>query len=223
MCVRVHMCARACIDRIVYDICTYLKRSHQLGTEGLFRKSGNSSRVKALQQHVDAYGKLPMKEVQDNVYSCHDLIQVLKTFVRHLPGGIIHFLYKSFVVAQTIKDEDDPVTNRSKEEADAFGLQLTMCLCYLLPTPNVRPCILPEALPMSTQRARVCDYTLHHAHHLCIIFPSFTHFAPCLSCTCCMQTAALIAPSAAVPHAFLCRPRRPGPANATGRTRAGQW
>ncbi|EGD77948.1 hypothetical protein PTSG_09581 [Salpingoeca rosetta] len=124
------------IPRLVYEICTYLRRSRQLGTEGLLRKSGNASRVRMLQQHLDAYGKLPIKELKENKYTCHDLIQVLKTFLRHLPGGIIHSLYKSFVIAQRVKHEEDHVTRRSDEEIAQFGLKMTLCLCYLLPTPN---------------------------------------------------------------------------------------
>lgn len=72
--------------RLVYEICTYLKRSRQLGTEGLFRKSGNASRVRMLQQHLDAYGRLPAKDIKQHKYTCHDMVQVLKAFLRHLPG-----------------------------------------------------------------------------------------------------------------------------------------
>eukprot|EP00043_Microstomoeca_roanoka_P019720 m.226119 g.226119 ORF g.226119 m.226119 type:complete len:801 (+) comp17045_c2_seq7:161-2563(+) len=124
------------IPRIVYDICTYLRKTRQLGTEGLFRKSGNAARVRMLQQHFDAYGKLPLKDLNDNKYSSHDMVQVLKAFLRHLPGGIIHFLYKSYIVAQRCKYEQDAVTRRSAEEGKTHGLRMTLCLCYLLPQPN---------------------------------------------------------------------------------------
>eukprot|EP00049_Salpingoeca_infusionum_P009200 m.152718 g.152718 ORF g.152718 m.152718 type:complete len:764 (-) comp14270_c0_seq2:442-2733(-) len=121
------------IPRIVHDICSELAASHELGTEGLMRKSGNATRVKQLLQHIDSKGRLPPSS--EIAYTCHDLMHVLKYTIRLLPGGLFYRLVKSYLAAQRFRHQHFDLEAEA-DQAKAHTRRMTMHLCHLLPTEN---------------------------------------------------------------------------------------
>lgn len=78
---------------------------HGLYAEGLYRKSGVSSKIKELQRKMNELG-----EIDYESYNVHVLTNVLKTFLRDLPEPLLTFdRYDDFLRAADLSDESDRV------------------------------------------------------------------------------------------------------------------
>lgn len=78
---------------------------HGLYAEGLYRKSGVSSKIKELQRKMNELG-----EIDYDAYNVHVLTNVLKTFLRDLPEPLLTFdRYDDFLRAADLSDESDRV------------------------------------------------------------------------------------------------------------------
>lgn len=78
---------------------------HGLYAEGLYRKSGVSSKIKELQRKMNELG-----EIDYESYNVHVLTNVLKTFLRDLPEPLLTFdRYDDFLRAADLSDETDRV------------------------------------------------------------------------------------------------------------------
>lgn len=78
---------------------------HGLYAEGLYRKSGVSSKIKELQRKMNELG-----EIDYDSYNVHVLTNVLKTFLRDLPEPLLTFdRYDDFLRAADLSDESDRV------------------------------------------------------------------------------------------------------------------
>lgn len=76
-----------------------------LYAEGLYRKSGVSSKIKELQRNMNELG-----EVDYESYNVHVLTNVLKTFLRDLPEPLLTFdRYDDFLRAADLSDDTDRV------------------------------------------------------------------------------------------------------------------
>eukprot|EP00055_Hartaetosiga_balthica_P010477 m.44763 g.44763 ORF g.44763 m.44763 type:complete len:816 (-) comp7187_c0_seq3:1668-4115(-) len=127
------------IPRIVHDICDWLIMNDKLGEEGVFRKSGNSNRVQPLLQHIDGCKRIPADK--DGItFICHDVIHVLKAFIRHIPGGITNYLFRPFLDVQKLAQQNSGIEENEDlggvDRCHAHRRAMTMCLCYLLPKEN---------------------------------------------------------------------------------------
>jgi RhoGAP domain len=88
------------IDQLITKI-----EMHGLYSEGLYRKSGVSSKIKELQKKMNELG-----EVDYESYNVHVLTNVLKTFLRDLPEPLLTFdRYDDFLRAADLSDESDRV------------------------------------------------------------------------------------------------------------------
>lgn len=78
---------------------------HGLYAEGLYRKSGVSSKIKELQRKMNELG-----EIDYDSYNVHVLTNTLKTFLRDLPEPLLTFdRYDDFLRAADLSDESDRV------------------------------------------------------------------------------------------------------------------
>lgn len=78
---------------------------HGLYAEGLYRKSGVSSKIKELQKKMNELG-----EIDYDSYNVHVLTNVLKTFLRDLPEPLLTFdRYDDFLRAADLSDDSDRV------------------------------------------------------------------------------------------------------------------
>jgi hypothetical protein len=78
---------------------------HGLYSEGLYRKSGVSSKIKELQKKMNEPG-----EIDYESYNVHVLANTLKTFLRDLPEPLLTFdRYDDFLRAADLSDETDRV------------------------------------------------------------------------------------------------------------------
>lgn len=88
------------IDQLITKI-----EMHGLYAEGLYRKSGVSSKIKELQRKMNELG-----EIDYDSYNVHVLTNVLKTFLRDLPEPLLTFdRYDDFLRAADLSDETDRV------------------------------------------------------------------------------------------------------------------
>lgn len=88
------------IDQLIVKI-----EMHGLYAEGLYRKSGVSSKIKELQRKMNELG-----EIDYESYNVHVLTNVLKTFLRDLPEPLLTFdRYDDFLRAADLSDETDRV------------------------------------------------------------------------------------------------------------------
>lgn len=88
------------IDQLIVKI-----EMHGLYAEGLYRKSGVSSKIKELQRMMNELG-----EIDYESYNVHVLTNVLKTFLRDLPEPLLTFdRYDDFLRAADLSDESDRV------------------------------------------------------------------------------------------------------------------
>lgn len=95
-------------DKIPLIIETLLRtiEMHGLYTEGIYRKSGVSSKIKEL--------KVKMDENPDDIdfetYQVHVLASVLKSFLREMPEPLLTFeCYENFITAANLKEDEDRV------------------------------------------------------------------------------------------------------------------
>lgn len=80
---------------------------HGLYAEGLYRKSGVSSKIKELQRKMNEPGN---EEIDYEHYNVHVLTNVLKTFLRDLPEPLLTFdRYDDFLRAADLSEESDRV------------------------------------------------------------------------------------------------------------------
>lgn len=88
------------IDQLIMKI-----EMHGLYAEGLYRKSGVSSKIKELQRKMNELG-----EIDYESYNVHVLTNVLKTFLRDLPEPLLTFdRYDDFLRAADLSDDSDRV------------------------------------------------------------------------------------------------------------------
>lgn len=88
------------IDQLITKI-----EMHGLYSEGLYRKSGVSSKIKELQRKMNELG-----EIDYESYNVHVLTNVLKTFLRDLPEPLLTFdRYDDFLRAADLSDDSDRV------------------------------------------------------------------------------------------------------------------
>lgn len=88
------------IDQLITKI-----EMHGLYAEGLYRKSGVSSKIKELQRKMNELG-----EIDYDSYNVHVLTNVLKTFLRDLPEPLLTFdRYDDFLRAADLSDDSDRV------------------------------------------------------------------------------------------------------------------
>ena len=88
------------IDQLITKI-----EMHGLYAEGLYRKSGVSSKIKELQRKMNELG-----EIDYESYNVHVLTNVLKTFLRDLPEPLLTFdRYDDFLRAADLSDDSDRV------------------------------------------------------------------------------------------------------------------
>lgn len=80
---------------------------HCLYTEGIYRKSGVSSKIKELKTKMDENPE----EVDFEKYQVHVLASVLKSFLREMPEPLLTFeCYENFITAANLEDPQDRVT-----------------------------------------------------------------------------------------------------------------
>ena len=90
------------IDQLITKI-----EMHGLYAEGLYRKSGLSSKIKELQRKMNEPNN---GEIDYESYNVHVLTNVLKTFLRDLPEPLLTFeRYDDFLRAADLSDESDRV------------------------------------------------------------------------------------------------------------------
>lgn len=78
-----------------------------LNTEGIYRKSGVTSKIKELKSKMD---ENPDK-VDFDKYQVHVLASVLKSFLREMPEPLLTFeCYENFITAANLENETDRVT-----------------------------------------------------------------------------------------------------------------
>lgn len=88
------------IDQLITKI-----EMHGLYAEGLYRKSGVSSKIKELQRKMNETA-----EIDYDSYNVHVLTNVLKTFLRDLPEPLLTFdRYDDFLRAADLSDDSDRV------------------------------------------------------------------------------------------------------------------
>ncbi|XP_044000848.1 unconventional myosin-IXAa-like isoform X2 [Aphidius gifuensis] len=81
---------------------------HGLYTEGLYRKSGVSSKVRELKIKIDEYD---LDKIDFSDYQVHVLAAVLKSFFRDMPEPLLTFeLYDDFLHAGNLTNEHDRVS-----------------------------------------------------------------------------------------------------------------
>ncbi|XP_072379986.1 unconventional myosin-IXb-like isoform X4 [Diabrotica undecimpunctata] len=80
---------------------------HGLYAEGIYRKSGVSSKIKELKNRLDENPE----EVEFERYQVHVLASVLKSFLREMPEPLLTFeCYENFITAANLEVESDRVT-----------------------------------------------------------------------------------------------------------------
>uniref|UniRef100_A0A6P7FZ73 Unconventional myosin-IXb-like isoform X1 n=1 Tax=Diabrotica virgifera virgifera TaxID=50390 RepID=A0A6P7FZ73_DIAVI len=80
---------------------------HGLYAEGIYRKSGVSSKIKELKNRMDENPE----EVEFERYQVHVLASVLKSFLREMPEPLLTFeCYENFITAANLDVESDRVT-----------------------------------------------------------------------------------------------------------------
>ena len=90
------------IDQLITKI-----EMHGLYSEGIYRKSGVSSKIKELQKKMNEPGSA---EIDYESYNVHVLTNVLKTFLRDLPEPLLTFdRYDDFLRAADLSEESDRV------------------------------------------------------------------------------------------------------------------
>lgn len=90
------------IDQLITKI-----EMHGLYAEGIYRKSGVSSKIKELQRKMNEPGSA---EIDYESYNVHVLTNVLKTFLRDLPEPLLTFdRYDDFLRAADLSEESDRV------------------------------------------------------------------------------------------------------------------
>ncbi|KAK9879186.1 hypothetical protein WA026_004034 [Henosepilachna vigintioctopunctata] len=78
-----------------------------LYTEGIYRKSGVSSKIKELKTRMDE----SPNDVEFEKYQVHVLASVLKSFLREMPEPLLTFeCYENFITAANLHDPQDRVT-----------------------------------------------------------------------------------------------------------------
>lgn len=77
-----------------------------LYTEGIYRKSGTTSKINELKQKLDTGDE----NVDLELYSVHVLTAVFKSFLRDMPEPLMTFnLYTSFLLATAISDPQEKI------------------------------------------------------------------------------------------------------------------
>ncbi|XP_076227416.1 unconventional myosin-IXa isoform X2 [Nomia melanderi] len=91
------------VDRLITTI-----EMHGLYTEGIYRKSGVSSKVKELKQKMD---EGDLEKVDFENYQVHVLAAVLKSFFRDMPEPLLTFeYYDDFLHAANLTDPQDRIS-----------------------------------------------------------------------------------------------------------------
>lgn len=144
----------ATIPLVVDQLITAIEL-YGLRMEGLYRKSGVSSRQKELKQDIE-----DGKEIDCELYPVHVLTSVLKSFFREMPEPLLTFeMYDEFLRASELSQQED---------------RINTLFAHLkkLPKPNYD---LMERLVFHLVRVAICeDKNRMNANSLAIVF------APCI-------------------------------------------
>ncbi|XP_066506600.1 inactive Rho GTPase-activating protein 11B [Hoplias malabaricus] len=90
------------VPLFLVEVCEYL--SHHLHTEGLFRKTGSLSRIRALRVALEQ-GECVLRPPRDALLQPCDVASLLKQFLRELPEPLITVeLQSAMIQAQTLEN-----------------------------------------------------------------------------------------------------------------------
>lgn len=145
----------------------YLTQQDRLKTEGIFRRAGNSRRVKELQ---DAFSE-PDSDLGRNFnnwdqYTVHDVATLLKRYLNNLPQPLIEMQYDEDTVNKVLFSSADPTLDYDQQVLLWYLLGLLRLVAMhsednLMPATNLavifQPAILrPESTgPHSLEQARL--------------------------------------------------------------------
>ena len=105
-----------------------------MSQEGLFRKSGQFSRLKTLREKLNA-GEDVGTELETGTYSAHDVASLLKQYLAEFPEPLmLEKFYPAYCqIPQMVSGEEDEALLKLKESKQLQTLQL---LVQLLPRQN---------------------------------------------------------------------------------------
>ncbi|XP_053407003.1 rho GTPase-activating protein 19-like isoform X2 [Mercenaria mercenaria] len=123
----------------MYKLISYLQKTENLKTEGLFRKTGNVTRQRLLKEWIHQGAEL---NLNDGTFSPHDVATVLKQLLSDLPEPLL--TQKHFEAHQQIVDMCRHCqSEKEKARAGEKQLKALQLLMLLLPRENA---ILLECL-----------------------------------------------------------------------------
>ncbi|XP_055612970.1 unconventional myosin-IXb-like, partial [Uranotaenia lowii] len=132
---------------------------HGLYSEGIYRKSGVSSKIKDLKARMDR-GAAGMEEIDYESYNVHVLTNVLKSFLREMPEPLLTFdRYDDFLRAADLSDTNDRVQT---------------LLSLIKKIPPAHHCLLERLVFHLALVAKLEQYNRMSASSLAIVF------APCV-------------------------------------------
>lgn len=154
----------------MYKLISFLQKSENLKTEGLFRKTGNVSRQRLLKEWIQQ-GSDDL-HLNDGTFSPHDVATVLKQLLSELPEPL---LTKRHYEAhhQIVDMSKNCLSERERCRASEKQLKSLQLLMLLLPRENA---ILLECLLDLLHKAAVCAENKMSASSLGVVF------APSLLC-----------------------------------------
>ncbi|XP_017539036.2 uncharacterized protein zgc:153345 isoform X2 [Pygocentrus nattereri] len=144
------------VPLFLVEVCEYLSRN--LHTEGLFRKTGSLSRIRALRAGLERGERVFCPPHDASLQPC-DVASVLKQFLRELPQPLIPAdLQGPLCQAQTLDAERDPQGARDRA---------TLLLTALLPPAHART--LQYLCTFLGQVAHRCDENRMEAGNLALV------------------------------------------------------